>query len=67
MPKISTTLQELEDFTYATVLNLSMSYYTIRLDPMMVKMCTIIFLWVKYLYVRLPMGVGGQRTSSKQK
>jgi hypothetical protein len=31
--KISTTLQELEGFTYATTLDLNMCYYTIRLDP----------------------------------
>ncbi len=37
IPKISTTLQELEGFTYATALYLNMGYYTIRLDPMAVK------------------------------
>jgi hypothetical protein len=30
IPKISTTLQELEGFTYATALDLNMGYYTIR-------------------------------------
>jgi hypothetical protein len=40
IPKISTTLQELEGFTYATSLDLNMGYYTIRLDPMAVEMCT---------------------------
>ncbi len=44
IPKISTILQELEGFTYATSLDLNMGYYTIRLDPMASKMCTIIFL-----------------------
>ncbi len=43
IPKISTTLQELEGFTYATTLDLNMGYYTIRLDPTATKMCTIIF------------------------
>ncbi len=33
IPKISTVLQELEGFSYATALNLNMGYYTIRLDP----------------------------------
>ena len=33
MPKISTMLQKLESFTYATALDLNMGYYTIRLDP----------------------------------
>jgi hypothetical protein len=57
IPKISTTLQELEGFTYATTLDLNMGYYTIRLDPTAVKMCTTIFPWGKYLYQRLPMGL----------
>ena len=34
---------ELEGFTFATVLYLNMSYYTIRLDPDASKICTIIF------------------------
>jgi hypothetical protein len=59
IPKISTTLQELGGFTYATTLDLSMGYYNIRLDPTSAKMCTIIFPWGKYLYQRLPMGFAG--------
>ncbi len=59
IPKISTTLQELEGFTYATALDLNMGYYTIRLDPMASKMCTIMFLSGKYSYLRLPMGFAG--------
>jgi hypothetical protein len=47
IPKISIILQELEGFTYATALDLNMGYYTIRLDPMASKMCTIIFPWRK--------------------
>ncbi len=57
--KISTTLQELEGFTYATTLDLNMGYYTIRLDRAAAKMCTIIFLWGKYSYQKLPMGFAG--------
>jgi hypothetical protein len=45
--KISTILQELEGFTYATTLDLNMDYYTIRLDSMVSEMCTIIFPWGK--------------------
>eukprot|EP00804_Cyclotella_cryptica_P023312 CCRYP_000461-RA/>CCRYP_000461-RA protein AED:0.40 eAED:0.40 QI:0/0/0/1/0/0/4/0/401 len=56
IPKI-TILQELEGFTYATALDLNMGYYTIRLDPDASKICTIIFPWGKYSYLRLPMGV----------
>ena len=59
IPKISTTLQELEGFTYVTALDLNMGYYTIRLDPAASEMCTIIFPWGKYSYKRLPMGFGG--------
>jgi hypothetical protein len=59
IPKISTVLQELESFTYATALDLNMDYYAIRLDPMASKMCTIILPWGKYSYKRLPMGFGG--------
>eukprot|EP00804_Cyclotella_cryptica_P029391 CCRYP_013329-RA/>CCRYP_013329-RA protein AED:0.14 eAED:0.20 QI:0/0/0/1/0.5/0.33/3/0/844 len=57
IPKISTVLQELEGFTYATALDLNMGYYTIRLDPDASKICTIIFPWGKYSYLRLPIGV----------
>jgi hypothetical protein len=45
IPKISTTLQELEGFTYATALDLNMGYYTIRFNARAAKMCTIIFPW----------------------
>jgi hypothetical protein len=59
IPKISTTLQELEGFTYTTALDLNMGYYTIRLNPKAVEMFTIIFPWGKYSYLRLPMGYAG--------
>jgi hypothetical protein len=59
IPQISTILQELEGFTYAIALNLNMGYYTIRLDPLVSEMCTIIFPWGKYSYKRIPMGFGG--------
>ena len=67
IPKISTTLQELEGFTYATTLDLNMGYYTIRLDPTAAKMCTIIFTWGKYSYQRLPMGLPDRLIFSQQK
>ena len=51
IPKISTTLQELEGFTYATALDLNMGYYTIRFDPKAVEMFTIIYPWGKYSYL----------------
>ncbi len=45
VPRISTTFQELEGFTYATALDLHMGFYTIRLDPTASEMCTTIFPW----------------------
>ncbi len=59
IPIISTTLQELEGFTFTTTLDLNMGYYTIRSDPTAAKMCTIIFPWGKYSYQRLPVGFSG--------
>ncbi len=56
IPKISTTLQVLEGFTYAMALDLNMGYYTIRLDLVAAEICTIIFPWGKYSYQRLSMG-----------
>eukprot|EP00804_Cyclotella_cryptica_P030167 CCRYP_009572-RA/>CCRYP_009572-RA protein AED:0.39 eAED:0.39 QI:0/0/0/1/0/0/2/0/165 len=43
LPKISTVLQELEGFTYATTLDLNVGYYTTRLAPDSSKICTLIF------------------------
>jgi hypothetical protein len=57
LPKISTVLQEMEGFTFATALDLNRGYYHIRLDPDSQKICTIIFPWGKCSYLRLPMGV----------
>jgi hypothetical protein len=59
IPRISLILHELEGFIYATALDLNMSNYTVRLDPTVYKMFTIIFPWGKYSYERLPMGFGG--------
>ncbi len=50
IPKISTVLQELEGFTFATALDLNMGYYTIRLDPDASRICSVIFPWGKYSY-----------------
>jgi hypothetical protein len=40
-------------------LDLNMDYYTIRLNPRVVEMFTIIFPWGKYSYLMLPMGFAG--------
>jgi hypothetical protein len=50
-------LQKLEGFLFATSLYLNMGYYHIRLTPNASKLCTIIFPWGKYEYLRLPMGL----------
>ncbi len=67
IPKISTILQELEGFTYATDFDLNMGYYTIRLDPMASKMCTIILTWGKTLIRDCPWALEAQPTYSKPK
>jgi hypothetical protein len=67
IPKISTVLQEIEGFSYATALDLNMGYYTIRLDPDASKICTIIFPWGKYSYKRLPMGIAGSPNIFQEK
>ncbi len=59
IPKIITVLQEIEEFSFATALDLNMSYITIRLDPDASKICTIIFPWGKYSYKQLLMGIAG--------
>ncbi len=51
IPKISTTLQELEGFTYATTLDLNMGYYTIRLDPTLPK-CALSYSHVVNTHIR---------------
>ena len=59
IPKISSVLQEMEGFSYATALDLNMGYYTIRLDPDAQRICTIILPWGKYSYMQLPIGISG--------
>ncbi len=44
IPKISTVLQEIKGFSYATALDLNMGYYTIRSDPDASKSAPLYFL-----------------------
>jgi hypothetical protein len=67
LPKISTTLQKLEGFTYATTLDLNMGYYTIRPDPTAAEMCTIIFPWDKCSYQGYLWDLPDRLIFSKQK
>lgn len=57
LPKISEMLQKLEGFLFATTLDLNMGYYHILLSPNSSRLCTIVFPWGKYEYLRLPMGL----------
>jgi hypothetical protein len=52
-------IRSMEAFTFASVLNLNMGYYHIKLDADAQKLCTIVFPWQmgKYKYERLPMGI----------
>lgn len=56
IPKIAETLQQMEKFSYCTAVDLNMGYYHLVLDLETRKICTIVFPWGKYRYVRLPMG-----------
>ena len=55
MPKITDMLQKLEGFLFATSLDLNMGYYHILLTPKSSRLCTVVFPWGKYEYLRLPM------------
>jgi hypothetical protein len=59
IPKISTVLQKLEGFKFATAFDLNMGYYPIQLNPYASKICTITFQRGKYSYPRLSMGISG--------
>src|SRR5687768_8092590 len=50
-------LQKLEDFMYATSLDLNMGYYHLMLTPNASRLCTVALPWGKYEYLRLPMGL----------
>ena len=57
LPRIGKPMQQLEGFQYATALDLSMGYYTIRLSPARYYMLTIFTKFGKFIYNRLPMGM----------
>ena len=57
LPRMAVIKQQLEDFQYATSLDLNMEYYTIRLSPASQDMTTIVTEFVKFRYNRLPMGM----------
>ena len=45
LPKINNMLQKLEDFRYATSLDLNMGYYHIELSPNSSRICTLVLPW----------------------
>jgi hypothetical protein len=47
----------MEGFTFATALDFNMGYYHIKRDAYGQNLCTIVFPWQKYKYMRLPMGI----------
>jgi hypothetical protein len=57
MPKIGDIIISMEGFTFATSLDLNMSYYHTKLNADAQRLCTIIFPWGKYIYKRLLMGI----------
>jgi hypothetical protein len=57
IPKIQDILTALKVFTFATSIDLNMGYYAIRVTPQVQKLCTVVFPWGKYSYLRIPIGV----------
>ena len=49
-------LLNMEGFTYALLLDISMVYYRINLSHGDKQVCTIVLPWVKYEYQKIPMG-----------
>jgi dihydroorotate dehydrogenase len=48
-------IRSIEGFTFASSLDLNLGYYHIKLDADAQKLCTVVFLWRKCKYKRLPM------------
>ncbi len=67
IPNISTVLQVLEGFTFATALDLNMGHYTIQLDLDASKICTIIFPWGMYSYLGLLIALQVHQTFFRQR
>ena len=67
MPKINEMLLKLKGFQYAKSLDLNIGYYHIQLIENTSNLCTIILLWGKYRYKRLPIGVANSPEIYQQK
>ena len=57
IPRISETMQLVDGFQFATVLDLNMGYYTIQLDAESKDITTIVTEFGKFRYNVLPMGL----------
>jgi hypothetical protein len=57
IPKIGDMIRSMEGFTFASVLDLNMGYYHIKLEADAQNLCTISFPWGKYKYKRLSMDI----------
>ena len=67
MSKSNEMLLKLDGFQYATLLYLNMGCYHIRLSKRKINLFTIILLWGKYSYKRIPMGVDNSPDIFQQK
>ena len=56
LPNIQETLTTIGKFTYATVVDLVMGYYHMKLSENIKKLCGIVLPWGTYKYNMLPMG-----------
>jgi hypothetical protein len=66
-PKIAQMLQELQKFALATSLDLSMGYYTIKINSNAKTLCTIVTPFGKYQYLRLPTGISSSPNIFQEK
>ena len=57
IPNIQDMLLNLENFQYATSLDLNMGYYHLELDDKAKELCTIVLPFGKFEYQRTPMGL----------
>jgi hypothetical protein len=67
IPRIQDILISLNGFIYATLLDLNMGYYALRLTPKAQNLCTIVFPCGKYSYLRLPMGIANSPDNLQMK